>query len=224
MIVATGARVVLSSAWRLTEKSREKVKAAFLLHGVPLPISCTPRIKYAKGWKYSRVHEILAWLQINTTIEFNTVDIIQENLTFVKGRFDIKDFRLPVKINVSHFVALDDIDMRLHGCALIADKHFVLTFMCTGVTEQNLKQAQHILSDDYDEIDMTTPLGVCSEGRLLLPCSKSCESVDCCQQAPTVYDNTVNKYFCGVKCRDRFYDTHFAETNPLSFKQIDNLS
>ena len=209
MVRARGASIVLSSAWRLTRESREQVKAAFLRYGVPMPISCTPHIAYEEGQRYARVQEILAWLQTNTDLAFQPADVVRADALYVECDFDTTEYRLPMRVSVSHFVALDDIDMRQHGGAaraLVAARHFVLTFMQTGLTEHNLRQAQHILSDEYPAIDMLTPTAT-----TLSSCLPLCEECEQCQTGrSSVYDVAVNKYFCGAKCLDHFYVLHYG--------------
>jgi hypothetical protein len=55
--------LVLSSTWRYTQLTRDKVKEFFNQYGVPAYISCTPNLGT------NRVDEILCWLQDNT--DFN---------------------------------------------------------------------------------------------------------------------------------------------------------
>jgi hypothetical protein len=217
MLRATGAAVVLSSMWRLKPKHRRQVTAAFLVHGVPLFISCTPRLQCAQGWRYARVQEILAWLQWNTTIPFRQQDMVTglDQVEDTPSRFDRSHYTLPVRINVSHFVALDDIDMRQEGSAqarrLVARHHFVRTLMQTGLTEHNLRQAQHILADDYPRADMVpmsdTKAGG-SDANVLLPYRDMCEQ--CEKNKAQHYDTSINKYFCEPACRDKFYAQHLA--------------
>lgn len=222
MVHRVGATVVLSSMWRLKLKHRLKVVAAFLQHGIPLFISCTPHLRYADGdWRYSRVQEILAWLQRNTTLAFRPDDLISpsEAQWVVDERcdkFNESLYTLPLRINVSHLVALDDIDMRQEGGAsrgLIAYDHFVLTLMRTGLTEHNIKQAEHILSDAYPPIDMLglaapdQSLGAPS-AKVLMPYSDRCE--ECCKDVPQHYDAAINKYFCTPTCIKQFYVTHYG--------------
>ena len=214
MIKTVGASVVLSSAWRLTRQHRQKVIAAFLRHGIPMPISCTPRIKYREGWKYARVQEILAWLQCNTTIAFLPQDIVREEPHYTAGEFEHDTCHMPVRINVSRLVVLDDIDLRAQGGParrLIAEHHFVLTLMRTGLTEHNIKQAQHILTTE--PVDMVG--AGCDTGKetfmntkILLPYRSRCEW--CNKEESHGYDIAINKYFCHRdECRKDF-NTRFV--------------
>lgn len=240
--------VVLSSMWRLKPGSREKIISAFLQHGVPLFISCTPRIRYddsSYDWRYARAHEILAWLRMNTTLEFGANDID----TVVRGDGGALDesmdqglYRLPLRLDVSHVVALDDIDMRVEGSEmtrrLIGEGHFVLTLMSTGLTEHNVRQAQYILSDEYPAIDMekkTTTTGGSTEvsisistpissDKVLLPLSDLCE--ECQTEKPQHYDVAINKYFCTKTCVDKFYLAHFSshEEEKKKVNDIDTVN
>jgi hypothetical protein len=226
LVRETGAAVVLSSAWRLKRHSRQRIKEAFMMHGVPLFISCTPQLYSPHGSRYARVSEILAWLQLNTTIQFRPEDLLAANgsaeYVTTEGQFSPEDYTLPYKINVTHFVALDDIDMRKLGQQrarqLVARRHFVLTMMRTGVTAHNLAQAGHILSDQYGAIDMlstTTQKGttLINENdeedpamyKLMLPLCRHCEKCGRTDLLPTLYDMEVNKYFCVDACRKEFY-------------------
>lgn len=222
MLKATGASVVLSSMWRLKHRHRQKVVATFLRHGVPLFISCTPHLRCAQGWRYARVQEILAWLQQNTTLQFRAQDMVPEELEPDNDQFETDHYKLPVRINVSHMVALDDIDMREEGGAqarrLVARHHFVKTLMQTGLTEHNIRQAQHILSDEYRRIDMGGDArsraqdsdNLDTTAKILLPYRDTCEQ--CEQKPPEHYDTAINKYFCEPACRDKFYALHLATT------------
>jgi hypothetical protein len=168
------------------------------------------------------VQEILLWLQLNTTIEFRHKDSLVNDAepVIATGVFEEQDYMLPVRINVTRFVALDDIDMRAlgerHARLLIARHHFVLTMMSTGVTAHNLEQARHILSDQYGAvINMLSTTdnekkkqdNNDDEGmyHLMLPLCHHCEKCGRRDQTPSLYDADMNKYFCLKKCRDEFY-------------------
>lgn len=211
MVRASSATVVLSSMWRLKRKHRRKVVAAFLQHGVPLFVSCTPHID-AQSWRDARGQEILAWLQLNTTLQFRPDDMVpvSDLRDGESDQFGEELYRLPLRIDVSHVVALDDIDLRREGPEaarrLIGGNHFVLTLMRTGLTEHNIRQAQHILSDNYGPIDMLSSSPLSSrqlDEKVLLPYSELCEQ--CMAQKPTHYDTAINKYFCKQQCVDDFY-------------------
>lgn len=195
------------------------------MHGVPLFISCTPQLYSPHGSRYARVSEILVWLQLNTFVQFRSEDLLltkdATELVTAEGQFSADDYTLPARINVTHFVALDDIDMRKLGQQrarqLVARRHFVLTMMRTGITAHNLSQARHILSDQYGAIDMLsasqqpiTDNGSTEEEdtdmyKLMLPLCRHCEKCGRTDLLPTLYDMEVNKYFCMETCRKEFY-------------------
>lgn len=228
MVKATGAVIVLSSMWRLKHKHRQRVVSAFLVHGIPLFISCTPHLQYAHhDWRYARVQEILCWLQMNTTLHFREQDMVSQYdiAPDVEGQFERQHYMLPLRINVSHVVALDDIDMRVEGGParhLIARHHFVMTVMSTGLTRHNIKQAEYILSPQYRPIDMWLPGGRAADrdettndmSAILLPYRDLCEQ--CEAKKAEHYDMAINKYFCEPACRDQFYSIHFPSPDGAS--------
>lgn len=187
------ASIVLSSMWRLKKKNRTRVKEAFLKQRLPLPISCTPFIVRVDGWKNVRVNEILSWLQQNTTLQFQEDELIDDTLHFIPGNFSESEYVLPVRINVSHWVVLDDIDMWDYGGEhrhMVHEHHFVLTLMKTGLTEHNLDQARFILSG--------------GKSGSMIP--NHCE--ECRERVPENHDSMINKYFCDDECRLNFHLRH----------------
>lgn len=63
IVRATGARIVLSSTWRLNAIQHEAVDSVLRQWGLPQTIGATPRLAVAGG----RSMEILAWLAENST-------------------------------------------------------------------------------------------------------------------------------------------------------------
>merc|ERR1719329_388124 len=61
VVDATGARIVLSSAWRLEARSAARVGAELADAGMPLPFSATPNV--CPGRAAGRAMEIDAWMQ-----------------------------------------------------------------------------------------------------------------------------------------------------------------
>ncbi|CAD2222372.1 hypothetical protein AGDE_03998 [Angomonas deanei] len=57
---ATGARIVLSSSWRVSEFGRGEVTKHLVANGMPTFIDCTPELR-----DRSRSHEILDWIEKN---------------------------------------------------------------------------------------------------------------------------------------------------------------
>jgi len=148
----TGATVVLSSAWRLSKVGRKGVKAAFLTYGLPLPISCTPRMHGPRG------NEVLAWLQHNTLNAFSDAQIdYKHRLLEYPGEFGERQYSLPVPIKVAQFVAIDDRDFRTrtHGGhyrrLLSAMGHFVHVDCTHGLSEANIQEAALLLTSPLVE-------------------------------------------------------------------------
>lgn len=61
VVDGTGARIVLSSAWRLEARSAARVGAELADAGIPLPFSATPNV--CPGRAAGRAMEIDAWIQ-----------------------------------------------------------------------------------------------------------------------------------------------------------------
>jgi len=141
----TRATPVLSTAWRLSPKSRELVTVAFLQHGLPLPLSCTPHFK-----KAPRGDEILTWLQHNTTNLFQRERLTAHPYDVEEGRFTEQNYTLPVRIRVSGFVVLDDKRMRTlkdggTNRHLFTDSHFINTNPDLGFTEEDAVEARRLV-------------------------------------------------------------------------------
>ena len=195
IIEKTGSSIVLSSAWRLSKESREHVKKAFLEEGVPMPISCTPLLK-GLSYKYTRLEEITGWLKYNTNNVYQQQNngIPQEDeFLSIKGEFGHRDFTLPTKITVTHFVSLDDIDMRLEKYggkyhSILTEKHFVKTLARTGLSENNVQEAIVLLGGGGGRV----------RGLIKMDC-------DYCQKSNAlIYDTGKNKYYCQEECQQLF--------------------
>lgn len=189
----TGCSIVLSSAWRLSRESREHVKEAFLKAGVPMPISCTPLLK-GLSYKYTRLEEITGWLRYNTTNVFQGGEKgvpSQDEFLSIEGEFDEGDFTLPTKITVTHFLSLDDIDMRLEKYGgkyhhILTEKHFVRTMARTGLSENNVQEALILLGHFNGERGVRMKCEYCQGGNAMK------------------YHTKKNKYFCGTECETLF--------------------
>lgn len=196
IVEKTGCAIVLSSAWRLSRESREHVKAAFLQAGLPMPISCTPLLK-GISYKYTRLEEITGWLRYNTTNVFQNQEKgvpREEEFLSIKGEFHQSDFTLPTRILVTHFVSLDDIDMRLEKYGgkhhrILTEKHFVRTLARTGLSENNVREALVLLGHFPNNQNQSV-------------IKMKCEY--CKNDAALRYHAKKNKYFCGTECEQYF--------------------
>ena len=125
-------------------------------------------------------------------MEFPKEQIIQDNLEhWVDGDFGEDEYTLPTKIRVENWVVIDDIDMRKYGGEhrhLVAEHHFVLTLMKTGLTRHNVEQARRILED------------------------KEWMGPEKCEHCTIIntqwHDTEINKYFCGAECQKAFHQHH----------------
>lgn len=196
LVRMTGSSLVLSSAWRLSRESREHVKKAFLEACLPMPISCTPLLE-GLSYKYTRLEEITGWLRYNTTNIYQSQTPgkgvpHQREFLSIKNEFESDLFTLPTKITVSHFISLDDIDLRTKKYGgdyhrILTDSHFVRILARTGLSENNVREAM-ILLGSKESI----------KGALRMNC-EICDSPDGLK-----YQTKENKYFCGDECALRF--------------------
>lgn len=210
LVRKSGASLVLSSAWRLSRESREHVKMAFLEAGLPMPISCTPLLE-GLSYKYTRLEEITGWLRYNTTNIYQNQTPgkgvpSQKEFLSIRKEFEPELFTLPTKITVSHFVSLDDIDLREKKYGgeyhhILTDSHFVRTLARTGLSENNVKEALVLLGT-----------GERMNGVMRMDC-EICHSPDALK-----YQSKENKYFCGNDCATRF--NHIEIPYVLSFGEI----
>ncbi|RNF07445.1 hypothetical protein TraAM80_03421 [Trypanosoma rangeli] len=70
IILETGAKIVLSTSWRMSEFGRQEVAKQLIAHNIPTYISCTP---YLNG--KSRAVEILSWIEANKE-RYNIVNFV----------------------------------------------------------------------------------------------------------------------------------------------------
>jgi hypothetical protein len=145
LVKETCASPVLSTSWRLTRESREHVIAAFLRHGLPMPLGCTPHLPGE-----ARGDEILAWLQMNTTNVAQGVVLEHGEFEERPGELTMENTLLPAKIKVAGFVAIDDMDMysvQRGGThrRLLTDEHFLKTEPDYGLTKERAKEARRLL-------------------------------------------------------------------------------
>jgi hypothetical protein len=183
---------VLSSNWRRKKSSRQRVNEAFLEHGVPLPISCTPCLVNRETLRHApRPNEILHWLASNT---HNVAQGLE--LDFGLPEYEDENFRpehhfLPARIYVSHFCSLDDINFtKEREGGPFRDRiltHWVHTLWRQGLTEENAQQLIALLTG----------------GRKPIP--NQCEN---CGSAvrPLLLDEWVNKYLCGEECQRELWE------------------
>jgi len=216
LVDATHADIVLSSMWRLTKLSRQQVKNALRRAGLPRPISYTPCMDNG----HARTAEILWWLRENTDALGDTV--VLEPRDMQQGpSFGPRHYTLEQRLHVTHFVALDDLDLRKPRRgggtlnSLLTHGHFVRTAGTIGLTDANVAQAQDLLTRDSHKaattasrLEASTLFGsheTATEDQHLLPAAR-CEQ--CGQGAPRVEDRTINKFFCRSACWRDFYAQH----------------
>lgn len=186
------AKMVLSSTWRMGPGSREAVRKAFRRVGIPIPISNTPLLP-GVSYKHTRFREIAGWLRYNTTNIFqNGEKGVPDEKEFImtEESFTRSHFYLPSRIKVSHYVVLDDINLRSTYYSgkyngLITEKHFVKVTARTGLTKNNIREAAEIL-------------GVPKKELILMRCDH------CLQKHHASYSHAkeLNKFFCSLECSD----------------------
>jgi hypothetical protein len=194
LIKATGASVILSSSWRKKEKNRQRVNEIFLRCGVPMPLSCTPLLK-SDDYRKVRADEIFAWLFLNTTNLFQKEKKnLRINLVEDTAAFKNDHYLLPCKIEVTHFVILDDINLRLkefsglYGRLLLLGNgnNFIHTDVTSGLTRKDVEEAAWILGNRL-KIDPTY--------------------CDHCHVFNSYgYDREIGRFFCGKECQEKFYE------------------
>lgn len=85
VLEATGARIVLSTAWRLDPMARREVSEKLREHGIPQFISRTPNLSM-----FHRAKEILAWVRKYRPATWVSVDdwpLLDENPSEMRGHF-----------------------------------------------------------------------------------------------------------------------------------------
>jgi hypothetical protein len=149
LVRATGATLVLSSAWRLTKQGREGARQAFLTYGLPPILSCTPRMHGPRG------SEVLYWLQQNTLNVLQDEAIEHKHrLLHDPGQFSEKHYVLPVSIKVAQYVVIDDRDFRtrMHGGyyrkLMTEYGHYVHIDCDRGISRENAELAAELLLQD----------------------------------------------------------------------------
>ena len=150
LVRESGAQPVLSTAWRLKEESRTRVIAQFLEYGLPMPLSCTPRILGPRG------NEVLAWLQMNTENVLQDRELNHGTLRTEAGEFEEAQFRLPARIKVAQFAIIDDRDFRtlMHGGAhrhLLTERHFVHIYAAIGMQQSDADLVRLLLCGGDDQ-------------------------------------------------------------------------
>lgn len=186
-----GAKIVLSSMWRLRKRHRKEIKRYMAEEGLPKPISYTPCIKSGKD----RVMEILSWLYVNTTnvcfdgIQFGKVEEDDE--------FETRHYLMADRLAIDQFVVIDDLNLRHERYGpyrfKVTKHHFVRTVGETGFTEYNARQVGHLF-----------------ETKILKLCHLAAPSFcDYCQtNEPMMKDKEANKFFCQPNCQALFYDKY----------------
>ncbi len=142
-----GSILILSSTWRYTQLTREKVKTAFENNGVPCYVSCTPNLQI------NRVIEILVWLRENTNYFDNDKVFLDKfkDISFdtsrFKDEFPLDCMKLKEIIKAKNFVAIDDENlMKDEQLALYMQNHFVFVNKKTGLTAENVEKAIKLLN------------------------------------------------------------------------------
>merc|ERR1712187_923423 len=85
ILEATGARIVLSTAWRIDPAARREVAEKLSRHGLPMFISRTPNISM-----FHRAKEILAWVKKyrpSTWVAIDDWPLLEENAAEMQGHF-----------------------------------------------------------------------------------------------------------------------------------------
>lgn len=99
----TGARIVLSSTWRIDEKDRKLVEAALAQHGLELFGSTPVHKKEYPDW-VRRCEEISAWLQGNQVSKFAILDDLDD--AGIEGSFFQTDEDLGLTVEIAERVIL----------------------------------------------------------------------------------------------------------------------
>merc|ERR1712019_218611 len=84
VLKATGATIVLSTAWRLDADARKELGAKLQEHGLPLFVSRTPNLS-----QFHRAKEILAWVRKHHPVAWVSLDdwpLLDEN-ELMRGHF-----------------------------------------------------------------------------------------------------------------------------------------
>ncbi len=143
IIYKTNATIVLSSSWRMTEKTRNMVREAFQARNIPGFASITPNLGS------NRLDEIICWLQDNTYYGSDTFkDIsLSTRANTVTNEFNSLMCRMRKKMCVTHWIAIDDMDLTKEGIhtAHLVD-HFVHVDKRTGLTDKDVDLAITLLN------------------------------------------------------------------------------
>eukprot|EP01120_Amphizonella_sp_Union-15-10_P014529 TRINITY_DN7063_c0_g1_i1.p1 TRINITY_DN7063_c0_g1~~TRINITY_DN7063_c0_g1_i1.p1 ORF type:complete len:166 (+),score=28.01 TRINITY_DN7063_c0_g1_i1:111-608(+) len=114
----TGAKVVLSSNWKRTQESIEKLNKELLDMGAETVFGTTPELDYETSISSSRVKEIEKWLD---------------------------DYETKNGEKIVYWAAVDDLDLGKVGSERFID-HFVITHREKGITPEKAEKLVLILN------------------------------------------------------------------------------
>eukprot|EP00924_Labyrinthula_sp_SR-Ha-C_P005002 maker-scaffold_1-snap-gene-18.38-mRNA-1 protein AED:0.01 eAED:0.01 QI:83/1/1/1/1/1/3/133/297 len=172
IMIATGAKIVLSSTWRfsheMTEYVKQQISAGLSRKEYPncdpedffvatTPDMCNRNIDpqpLPETWHQTRTDEILVWLRENVEFETRSLTSSHDLEVAIRGEVASESWVLDEKISsIESFVCLDDMNLAYYSCYRLKSKikdHLVLTKTSTGLTKSHKDLAIKILNREWN--------------------------------------------------------------------------
>lgn len=193
LVDGSNAHIVLSTSWRTSTEGKHRLTAALREFGIPAWLSCTRSFG-------DRTNEILCWLQDNTQLDYGLVFATRERVHHSGAvRDDYGNLvRLPFRLNVAQFVALDDMDFSLMANeAYVTGGHFVRTDAALGLTDKDVRTALKLFQQrPSTQKRVSTPYPPLSDAGV------SCEQ--CGYWEAEGEDQEVERLFCSKHCQQEY--------------------
>jgi len=144
LILQSGAYVVLSSTWRYVKKGVCRLKKNVQHLNL---ISCTPSLG-----ENERTREIWAWLEHNGKGLKRTP---WDSSELESGIALPYPWRLKKPLTINSYIVIDDLGLTYERCGAIVRNRFIRTNKETGLDEDDVKDALHILQAPLSDKEWT---------------------------------------------------------------------